>query len=199
MSDFNILDLVLVPSQFGMNATPTADLNADGTVNIQDLVLVANALNDIAAAPDTQQSQASVVKNWLHLARQNATGVAQTSIPEGFSYERGILVLEQLAQAFVPETTVLLANYPNPFNPETWIPYQLSKAADVTVSSYAADGRVVRTLVLGHQDAGEYKNRSQAAYWDGTNAFGETVARGLYFYTLTAGDFTATRRMLILK
>ena len=95
------------------------------------------------------------MKNWLHLARQNATGVAQISIPEGFSYERGILVLEQRAQAFVPETTVLLANYPNPFNPETWIPYQLSKAADVTVSIYAGDGRVVRTLVLGHQDAGE--------------------------------------------
>ena len=108
-------------------------------------------------------------------------------------------MLEQLARALTPDTTALLANYPNPFNPETWIPYQLAKAADVTISIYAADGHVVRTLPLGHQDAGMYKNRRQAAYWDGKNELGESVASGLYFYTLTAGDFTATRRMLILK
>ena len=133
-----------------------------------------------------------MVNNWLQLARQ-------TSLPDEFSYGRGIQVLEQLAQAFVPETTALLANYPNPFNPETWIPYQLAKGSDVTVRIYAADGSVVRTLVLGHQDAGLYHNRTQAAYWDGRNAVGETVASGLYFYSLTAGEFTATRRMLILK
>ena len=104
-------------------------------------------------------------------------------------------MLEQLT----PETTALLANYPNPFNPETWIPYQLAKPADVTVTIYASDGNVVRTLALGHQAAGMYKNRTQAAYWDGKNELGETVASGLYFYTLTAGDFTATRKMLILK
>ena len=187
----NILDLVWVASQFGTTDTP-ADLNADGAVNIQDLILVANALNDVAAAPTAQQSQASVVNNWLQLARQ-------TSLPDAFSYTRGIQVLEQLARAFVPEATALLANYPNPFNPETWIPYQLAKGSDVTVSIYAADGSIVRTLALGHQDAGLYHNRSQAAYWDGRNAFGETVASGVYFYTLTAGDFTATRKMLILK
>ena len=195
----NILDLVLVASQFGTKDTPAADLNNDGTVNIQDLVVVANALGAVAGAPSGQQASATVVKNWLQLARQNATGVAQSFIPEGFSYARGILVLEQLARTFVPKTTALLANYPNPFNPETWIPYQLAKAADVTVRIYAADGSVVRTLVLGHQDAGMYHNRTQAAYWDGRNDLGETVASGLYFYTLTAGEFTATRRMLILK
>ena len=92
-----------------------------------------------------------------------------------------------------------LVNYPNPFNPETWIPYQLAKAAQVTVTIYTSAGSVVRTLALGHQAAGMYKSRSQAAYWDGKNAFGETVASGLYFYTLTAGEFTATRKMLILK
>ena len=205
MADLNndgavdILDLVLVASQFGMNATPAADLNADGVVNIQDLVLVANAVNDVAAAPTVQQSQASVVNTWLQLARQNAASVVHTAIPDGFSYERGILTLEQLARSFVPETTALLANYPNPFNPETWIPYQLAKGSDVTVSIYTADGSVVRTLVLGHQDAGEYKTRTQAAYWDGRNAVGETVGSGVYFYTLTAGEFTATRKMLILK
>ena len=95
--------------------------------------------------------------------------------------------------------TELFANYPNPFNPETWIPYQLSKPADVTLTIYAVNGQMVRRLGLGHQSAGMYQNRSRAAYWDGKNEVGEPVASGLYFYTLTAGDFTATRRMLILK
>ena len=93
----------------------------------------------------------------------------------------------------------LLANYPNPFNPETWIPYQLSASADVSVSIYSVNGHLVRRLDLGHQVAGVYRSRSRAAYWDGRNEFGERVASGLYFYTLTAGDFTATRKMLIRK
>ena len=189
----NILDLVLVASKFGTTDT-TADLNADGTVDIGDLLFVANAWGSVAGAP-----AAGTVNTWLHLARQNAESVAATSIPEGFSYTRGIQVLEQLTRASVPETTALLANYPNPFNPETWIPYQLAKATEVTVTIYAFNGSAVRTLALGHQDAGMYKNRSQAAYWDGKNAFGEPVASGIYFYTLTAGEFTATRKMLILK
>ena len=98
-----------------------------------------------------------------------------------------------------PERTALLANYPNPFNPETWIPYDLSKSVDVTVSIYNTQGHLVRQLDVGHQDAGRYRSRSRAAYWDGRNAFGEPVASGVYFYVLTAGDFTATRKMLILK
>ena len=93
----------------------------------------------------------------------------------------------------------LLANYPNPFNPETWIPYQLSESGNVTVSIYSVNGALVRTLALGHQAAGTYRSRNRAAYWDGRNEFGERVASGLYFYTLTAGDFTATRKMLIRK
>ena len=195
----NILDLVLVASQFGTTGPSAADLNADNTVNIQDLVLVANALGNVAAAPAAKQPTAALVNTWLQLAQQNGSSNMQTSLPKGFSYTRGIEVLEQLARALTPETTALLANYPNPFNPETWIPYQLAKAADVVVTIYASDGNVVRTLALGHQHAGIYKNRSQAAYWDGKNELGESVASGLYFYTLTAGDFTATRRMLILK
>ena len=95
--------------------------------------------------------------------------------------------------------TALLPNYPNPFNPETWIPYQLAKPADVTVSIYAADGKLVRTLELGHQPAGIYQSRSRAAHWDGRNAQGEQVASGVYFYTFTAGDFTATGKMLVRK
>ena len=195
----NILDLVLVASQFGTTGITAADLNGDNTVNIQDLVLVANASSNVSAAPTAKQSAAATVNTWLQLARQNASSTVQTSLPKGFSYARGIQVLEQLVRVLTPETTALLANYPNPFNPETWIPYQLSKPADVTVTIYASEGSVVRTLALGHQDAGLYKNRTQAAYWDGRNAFGETVASGVYFYTLTADEFTATRKMLILK
>ncbi len=99
----------------------------------------------------------------------------------------------------LPTETALLPNYPNPFNPETWIPYQLAKPADVTVSIYAADGKWVRTLALGHQPAGIYRSRSRAAHWDGRNAQGERVASGVYFYTFTAGNFTATGKMLVRK
>ena len=103
------------------------------------------------------------------------------------------------AAAAIPKATALHANYPNPFNPETWIPYQLATAADVTVTIYDLRGIVVRRLDLGHQAAGVYQRRSRAAYWDGRNSLGEPVASGLYFYTLTAGDFTATRKLLIRK
>ena len=99
----------------------------------------------------------------------------------------------------VPEETSLLPNYPSPFNPETWIPYQLAQSADVSLTIYDIQGRVVRDLDLGHQRAGMYHSRSRAAYWDGRNAVGEPVASGVYFYTLKAGDFSATRKMLIRK
>ena len=98
-----------------------------------------------------------------------------------------------------PKRTALFANYPNPFNPETWMPYALAKPADVTVSIYAMNGHLVRKLDLGHQAAGLYRSKSRAAYWDGRNDFGERVASGVYFYVFTAGDFAATRKMLILK
>lgn len=96
-------------------------------------------------------------------------------------------------------TWAVMSDALHPFNPETWIPYQLSKPVAVSLTIYDIQGHVVRALDLGHQRAGLYKTRSRAAYWDGRNALGEPVASGLYFYTLTAGDFTATRKMLIRK
>ena len=97
------------------------------------------------------------------------------------------------------QPTALLENYPNPFNPETWIPYQLSEAAEVTVTIHSSDGKLVRTLELGQMPAGAYSDKDRAAYWDGQNEQGEPVASGVYFYTLTAGDFSATRKMVIRK
>ncbi|MCG9132793.1 T9SS type A sorting domain-containing protein [Candidatus Poribacteria bacterium] len=105
----------------------------------------------------------------------------------------------QFSAMAAPTQTTLLPNYPNPFNPETWIPYQLATPADVMLRIYAVDGSLVRLLSLGHKSVGIYQSRSRAAYWDGKNEFGEPVASGVYFYTLTAGDFNATRKMLIRK
>jgi hypothetical protein len=98
-----------------------------------------------------------------------------------------------------PKETGLLPNYPNPFNPETWIPYHLARASDVTLAIYDTAGAMVRQLDLGHQPAGFYTDRSRAAYWDGRNRNGELVASGIYFYQFRAGDYTATRRMVIVK
>ena len=112
---------------------------------------------------------------------------------------RLIQKLENRLAALVPQQTTLLPNYPNPFNPETWIPYQLTEAAEVTVTVYAADGRVVRRFAIGHQQAGYYTDKARAAYWDGRNAAGESVASGLYFYVFRAGNFHATRKMLLKK
>ena len=95
--------------------------------------------------------------------------------------------------------TELLPNYPNPFNPETWIPYRLAKDAEVTLTIYDAKGEAVRTFALGHQSAGAYETRNKAVYWNGTNDFGEPVASGIYFYTLSTGDYSSTRKASILK
>ena len=192
----NIQDLVLVVSSFGNTGKNNADVNGDGVVNIQDLVSVAAAIGD-AAAPFARSLDWEVafkkadIQRWLIQAQ----GLDITDA----TLQRGILFLEQLLAALTPKETALLANYPNPFNPETWIPYQLAKPADVTLTIYGINGQVVRQLALGHQPAGIYQGKSRAAYWDGENAHGEPVASGVYFYTLTAGDFTATRKLLIAK
>ena len=193
----NIQDLVLVAANLDKQGENAADVNADGVVNIQDLVLVAGALGQGGAAAPSLHTDALIgistaaVQGWLSEAQQ-----MDWTDPR---VRRGVLFLEQLLAALLPQETALLANYPNPFNPETWIPYLLAKPADVKVSIYATDGALVRTLALGHQATGVYQSRGRAAYWDGRNALGEPVASGVYFYTLTAGEFTATRRMLILK
>ena len=194
----NIVDLTLVASNFGKTGQNSADVNGDGIVNIVDLTLVAAAFGNTAAAPlsmwNLDQEIAPTrnqVQQWLHQARQvNSTDP---------TFQHGLLILEQLLVSLTPKETALLPNYPNPFNPETWIPYQLAASAEVSIAIYTADGKLVRRLELGLQSVGIYESRSRAAYWDGRNALGEPVASGLYFYTLTTGEFTATRKMLIRK
>lgn len=195
----DIEDLVEIASHFGESGDHAADVNRDGIVNILDLVLVAGVLDvdGAAAAPGVyaeslETLRATDVQKWLLQAQQ----LTSTEMPS----QSGIAVLKHLLATLPsPKKTVLLANYPNPFNPETWIPYHLSDPAEVTLSIYSAEGKLVRTLALGHQAAGIYESKSRAAYWNGRNNVGERVASGPYFYTLTAGDFAATGKMLIMK
>ena len=192
----NIQDLVLVANSFGKTGKIRADVNGDGIVDITDLVIVAGSLQTGAAAPTLHAQSLETLsttdlRRWLSQAHQLGTGDVR--------YQRGILVLEHLLAVSTPQETVLLPNYPNPFNPETWIPYQLAASADVTVQIYTVNGVLVRTLALRNQPAGIYQNKSRAAYWDGKNEQGEAVSSGIYFYTLKAGDFFATKKMLIRK
>ena len=200
--EVNILDLILVGQDIGKTRGTNlrTDVNGDGTRNIQDLVLVASHLGELsgpAAAPLLSQVltqnriSPTVLQTWIAQAQIENNG--------SYAFQKGIANLQKLLTALAPEETALLPNYPNPFNPETWIPYQLAEPVEVTLRIYTINGELVRTLALGHQPAGIYQTRTRAAYWDGKNAFGEPVASGVYFYTLTAGDFNATRKMLIMK
>ena len=195
--EVNILDLVVVSANFGQTGKNVADVNQNGVVDIQDLVLVAGALDNAAAAPSTWNRDLEFPLIRMEVA-QWLTQAQQLNLTESTS-QRGIRFLEALLASLTPQETALLANYPNPFNPETWIPYQLAVPADVTLRIYAMDGSLIRTLVLGYQAAGIYQSRGRAAYWDGKNEVGEPVASGTYFYTLTAGEFSSTRKLLIRK
>jgi len=104
-----------------------------------------------------------------------------------------------VARQHLPEQTILLQNFPNPSNPETWIPYQLAEGADVTIHIYTVDGRLVRALNLGRRHRGYYTTRQKAAYWDGRNDLGEVAASGIYYYWIQAGDFSAVRKMILVE
>ena len=192
----DLQDLTIVATHFDKIGENQADVNEDGVVDIKDLLLVAGGINAVAAAPSAYPLPISMltaehIQIWLSQTQQLNLNQA--------TYQKGIAVLQRLLTALTPKETALLANYPNPFNPETWIPYQLAESTNVTVSIYTVDGKLVQTLNLGNQPIGIYQDKSRAAYWDGRNTSGEPVASGVYFYTLTTGEFTATRKMLIRK
>ncbi len=192
MKHLQLLDLA---GNHIQNITPLAHLS-----NIKRLDLRKNQIRDITALSKMRHlKQLSVAGNPIQnlqplkkLMKQNPGMKLDIVIPQG-------VAAAPVFSERLPDETALLANYPNPFNPETWIPYQLAETADVTIHISAANGTLVRMLALGYQRAGDYQNRSRAAYWDGRNDVSEPVASGVYFYTLTAGDFTATRKMLIMK
>ena len=197
----DVEDLVTVASSFGNTVAqgvyPNPDVNRDGVVNRADILAVLALLEATADAPSAApRLTVQRLQRWIDAAKRlDNTGEA---------FQEGIRVLEQFlvtlrTSQVLPRETAVFANYPNPFNPETWIPYQLAEASDVKLQIYDVRGSVVREFALGHTPAGVYTDRSRAAHWDGKNAQGEPVTSGVYFFTFTAGDFTVTRKMLILK
>ena len=198
----NILDLVAIAE--AIDAAGNA-----GKISIDDVQAVLEAtaeqVETIPGAPARFSTpQHALLSGIAYRNVAAAFEAAKHFATDDIRLEKWMPTLKELLQLLsemreIPETTALLPNYPNPFNPETWIPYHLSKETDVMLTIHDVRGVLVRELALGHQTAGVYENRARAAYWDGRNQSGEPVASGVYFYTLTAGDFTATRKLLIVK
>ena len=202
-------DTALVTAAIGQSGADIVDsrtdVNGDDTVDAGDLLLVTGNLDGAnGAAPTTlggivnlvdtatlESLDRDVLQAQLQILRAESDGSAK--------YRNAIALLEAFLAATRPEETVLLANYPNPFNPETWLPYHLADASDVRITIYDTRGVVVRRLDLGHQREGYYTSRSRAVYWDGRNHVGERVASGVYFYQLEADDISLLRKMVILK
>ena len=173
------------------------DVNDDGAVNFLDLLLVFDNRDPGAAAAPTIVGMQLSAMQADHIREQIDLLIATND--RSPAALRTLVYLQQLLATARPEKTQLFANYPNPFNPETWIPYELATDTHVKITIYNTQGVVIRTLQFGHQSAGYYTDRDRAAYWDGRNALGEQVASGLYFYQLETDEMSSMRKMVILK
>ena len=172
----------------------------DGTIRLWDAVTGEHKLT-LTGHTEVVNSVASVGHDRTVLLWKLRLPTTWGDIKRGtFAEDRRYLgTLSPSANMLTPKETALLANYPNPFNPETWLPYHLAHDAEVTLTVYDTKGVLVRQLDLGHQSAGYYTDRARAAYWNCRNESGESVTSGVYFYQLRAGDYSAIRRMVIVK
>ncbi|MDE0301350.1 MAG: SUMF1/EgtB/PvdO family nonheme iron enzyme [Candidatus Poribacteria bacterium] len=198
----NLLDFMLVASEFGqpVPSQSTPDVNLDGLVDVADLTLVASHIveDDVpTAAPSGKMHYSQHQLANMRNALDSMEALADPS--------PGMLIAREFLRDWlrpiptIVTATKLLSNYPNPFNPETWIPYQLSADVDVQILIYDVSGTLVRLLEIGNKKAGVYDLKSKAAYWDGKTENGEPVSSGLYFYQLRAGEFTSVKRMVVIK
>ena len=192
-------DLMLVSKSIGKDKPefPKVDVNKDGIVDIIDLLIVASHLGESCYSPAPKsytsiaQSHLDSISEWLIEAYQQDDG--------SDVFRDGIANLETLMKYNLPEQTKLLPNYPNPFNPETWMPYDLDRDADVHIEIYNLMGELIHKQNIGHRKAGNYRSKFQAAYWDGRNSEGELVGSGIYYYCLITNHSKSIRRMVIRK
>ena len=201
----DVLDLIQAALQFGQVGTHLAgDVNGNGTVDVADLILISAGLsgNVAMSAPPVDDSNPTTNYHSSSVKRQFQALVALESLA---TPSREARLARDMLKAWLSRMkpliteTKLLPNYPNPFNPETWIPYQLAETTYVKIHIYDVAGYLVRTLDLGTKPVGNYLSREQAAYWDGRNDMGEGVSSGVYFYTLATGDYQTTRRMIVTR
>jgi len=210
----------LAPVMFGGTFSPVLEL--DGIVTGEDTgeaisglsITVRHLSTDASLTDTTSDGRFSVtfvyldnhllhVGDVLEITAHNSKGDLSIDpiryVLTQADIELGRISLGNLVASVIPSRSELLANFPNPFNPETWIPFKLQEASDTFITIYDVHGRIVRQLELGYIPAGIYQTKTKAAYWDGTNDSGERVASGVYFYQLKAGKFSASRKMVILK
>ena len=205
----NIFDLSTVVRYLGQ-PIPTdldiyPDVNGDSVIDLNDVMLVSSHFgesyqtNEIPAAPQSVGVSLRLISPTIRKQLESIYRELLLVPKNSPEFIRTIQVLQHLLFPSFPTYNQLLQNYPNPFNPETWIPFQIASPGQVTIEIYDAAGALVRRIGLGHLMPGRYLNRAKAAYWDGTNVYGESVASGIYFYTLSTASFRATRKMIISK
>ena len=194
----DIHDLLLVANSFDVDTLyyPKVDVNRDGNVDLIDFLLVASHLGESnnTKAPKTIRISSQHVDRIEQLLTD-----ARIANDGSKVFRQGIANLEMLINSTIPKDSSLLPNYPNPFNPETWIPYDLAHDTEVYIHIYNLKGEPIRHLDLGFQTAGTYRTQTRAAHWDGHNSSGEPVASGVYFYKFQAGHTQATRKMVLTK
>jgi Leucine-rich repeat (LRR) protein len=189
------------PVIYSSTKAARADCNGDGIVDEKDVLVVALNFGKLAAGYTPPTAPSRFTGYSLPVLNELLDSVK--SMPKSEARQKMIAVLKdtitQTQRAFVPKENVILQNYPNPFNPETWLPFQLVKDANVSVRIFDANGKMVRSLELGRKTAGSYLSKDLAAYWDGKTMNGEQVSSGVYFYNIQAGDYSATRKMIVNK
>jgi hypothetical protein len=177
------------------------DCNGDGIVDEKDVLVL--ALNWGKTTTSYTPPLAPSRNDGYSLPILYEVLRAVEDMPKSDARDKMIKVLRETIietqRAFVPKETVALQNFPNPFNPETWIPFKLAKDTDVSIKIFDSTGRLIRTLDLGRKSAGSYVTKDLAAYWDGKTELGEQVSSGVYFYTVQTDNFSATKKMIILK
>ena len=197
----DLFDLVEVASMFGKKGKGlVADISGDGQVDLFDLVQVAGNFgkSNVAASPTLLANQLTFTTQQKWSIQSAIVGLEDMPV-RSESEELVLSSLMAMLPERLPEQTQLLSNYPNPFNPETWIPFELSQNSKVLVTIYDLAGTPVRTINMGHLQAGSYVNQSYAIYWDGKTDIGERVASGIYFYQIQMGDYIEIHKMVILK
>ncbi|MBM3234809.1 hypothetical protein FJZ31_00780 [Candidatus Poribacteria bacterium] len=196
-----VLQHVVGLIELSPDAQEAADVTGNGTITALDAALILQYTVGLIIKFPVESEPIAPAMNPKNETQVLAEAIAQLEDTPLTKEQKQVLeeLKRLVSQKLPPAQTALFQNFPNPFNPETWIPFELAREAEVVIQIYNIKGELVRTLPIGHRPAGSYLSKEKAVFWNGTNQNGEAVANGLYFYTLKAGEFQATRKMILVK